>query len=136
MTTLAGAKQLWKAAVPPKVKFFFWQALHGRLWTAERRKRHGHQQDEACRACVLCDQLDETTDHLLASCVFTREVWHSQLRRVGRQQLVPLGDSCLSDWWLHTRASIPKEFRRSFDSLVLLVSWNVWKEQNRRTFEN
>ena len=61
-TSMAGAKELWRAAVPPKVKFFFWIALHGRLWTAEQRKRHGLQLDVAC---TLCDQLDETTDHLL-----------------------------------------------------------------------
>jgi hypothetical protein len=40
MTSLRGAKEVWGAAVPPKVKFFFWLALHGRLWTAERRRRH------------------------------------------------------------------------------------------------
>jgi hypothetical protein len=33
--SMAGAKELWRANVPPKVKFFFWLALHGRLWTAE-----------------------------------------------------------------------------------------------------
>lgn len=45
----------------------FWLALHGRLWTAERHKHHGVQLDATC---ALCDQLDETTDHLLISCVF------------------------------------------------------------------
>lgn len=34
MTSLWGAKEVWRATVPPKVKFFFWLALHGRLWTA------------------------------------------------------------------------------------------------------
>jgi hypothetical protein len=52
------------------------------------------------------------------------------------QHLVPLDSSCLSDWWQNTRTAIPKPFKRSFDSLVLLVSWKVWKERNRRTFEN
>jgi hypothetical protein len=28
-TAMAGAKKLWRATVPPKVKFFFWLALHG-----------------------------------------------------------------------------------------------------------
>jgi hypothetical protein len=32
--------ELWKASSPPKVKFFFWEAMHGRLWTVERRRRH------------------------------------------------------------------------------------------------
>jgi hypothetical protein len=40
LTSLLGAKELWRMKAPPKVKFF-WLALHHRLWTAERRKRHG-----------------------------------------------------------------------------------------------
>jgi hypothetical protein len=35
--SLAGAKVLWRAHALPKVKFFFWLALHGRLWMVERR---------------------------------------------------------------------------------------------------
>jgi len=31
---------------------------------------------------------------------------------------------------------VPQVFRGGFDSLVLLVSWEVWKERNRRTFDN
>jgi hypothetical protein len=30
---------------------------------------------------------------------------------------------------------VPNLFRRGFDSLVLLVSWKLWKERNRRTFD-
>lgn len=52
-TQLEGATHLWHADVPPKVRFFFWVALHGRLWTAERRAHHGLQ---ASATCVLCDQ--------------------------------------------------------------------------------
>jgi hypothetical protein len=37
--------------------------------------------------------------------------------------------------WLHGRASLPQPLRRSFDSLVLLVSWCLWKERNSRTFD-
>jgi hypothetical protein len=114
-----GAKHVWRSAVPPKIKFFFWLALHGRLWIAEHRKRHGLQQDAAC---ALCDQQDETTNHLLASCVFTCEVWHRLLSRVGLQHLAPTDLSCLVDWWQNTRSTIPKHFKCSFDSLVLLVS--------------
>jgi hypothetical protein len=48
MTTLVGAKHVWRSTVPSKVKFFFWLALHGRPWTAEHRKRHGLQQEAVC----------------------------------------------------------------------------------------
>jgi hypothetical protein len=132
-TAMAGAKELWHAVVPPKVKFFFWMVLHGRLWTADRRKRHGLQLDAAC---VLCDQLDETTDHLLCSCVFSCEVWSRLLHALAYPAVAHVQDSTLLDWWLLARARIPRALRRSFDSLVLLVSWLLWKERNRRTFDH
>lgn len=47
-TSLLGAKKLRKAKAPPRVKFFFWLALHRRLWTAERRMRHGLQTNADC----------------------------------------------------------------------------------------
>ena len=31
--------------------------------------------------------------------------------------------------------AFPQTFRRGFDSLVLLVSWVIWKERNRWTFD-
>jgi hypothetical protein len=30
--------ELWKAAALPKVKFFFWLALHRRVWTGDVEK--------------------------------------------------------------------------------------------------
>ena len=68
--------------------------------------------------------------------MFTREVWHKLLSRVRMQHLVPPDGSCLSEWWQNTRTTISKPFKRSFDSLVLLVSWMVWNERNRRTFDS
>ena len=60
MTSLRGAKELWKARAPPKCKFFFWLLLHDRLWTAARRKRRGLQDGDVC---ALCDQEQETAQH-------------------------------------------------------------------------
>lgn len=36
-TSLLGAKELWRTKAPPRVNFFFWLALHRRLWTTEWR---------------------------------------------------------------------------------------------------
>lgn len=43
--------------------------------------------------------------------------------------------SRIVEYWLQTRGMVPEHHRRGFDSLVLLVSWEVWKERNRRTFD-
>ena len=66
-------------------------------------------------------------DHLLASCVVARQVWHRLLHSIGLQSLVPQPTSILCDWWQRARKLAPKA--------VLLITWNLWKERNRRTFD-
>ena len=86
MSSMLGARELWKASAPSRVKFFFWLALHRRIWMAERRARHGLQESATCSLCL---QEDETVDHLLLSCVvFSREVWARLLHVLA--QLGPL----------------------------------------------
>ena len=108
ISSLLGAREVWKASAPPKVKFFFWLALHRCIWTADHRKRHGLQDYVEC---VLCGQEDETVDHMLASCVFTRELWFRLLRPSGWEQLSPSAHSPLSTWWMDGRYSVcPRSF--------------------------
>ena len=38
-------------------------------------------------------------------------------------------------WWTVARKSIHKDNRQCFDSVVILVSWMLWKERNNRTFD-
>jgi hypothetical protein len=49
--------------------------------------------------CV-CDQEEENIDHLLLSCVFTRQFWFSFLQRVNLQELAPqLENISFMEWW-------------------------------------
>jgi hypothetical protein len=84
--------------------------------------------------CALYDQEDETTDHLLTSCTFTREVWTRLLAVAGLQLAAPTTTSML-DWWLLAREAVPEDGRRVFDSLFMVVSWIIWKERNGRMFD-
>jgi hypothetical protein len=36
---------------------------------------------------------------------------------------------------MSAREDVPQALRQSFDSLVLLFTWDLWKEHNRRTFD-
>jgi hypothetical protein len=58
------------------------------------------------------------------------------LLSLGLTTSVPGQDSISIDWWFLARATFPQPLRRSFDSLVLLVSWCLWKERNQRTFDH
>jgi hypothetical protein len=130
-TALLGAKELWKTKAPARVKFFFWLVLHRRLWTAARRNRHGLQDDDAC---VLCSQEPETADHLIIGCAFTRELWFGLLDPLGLTALLPTASEDVAPWWLRQRLQLDGVARPAFDSMLLLVSWIIWKERNSRTF--
>ncbi|WVZ53294.1 hypothetical protein U9M48_004260 [Paspalum notatum var. saurae] len=130
-TLLAGAKVIWKARVPPRVKFFAWLAIQDRCWTAERRRRHGLQDTDSC---ALCDQAVESMEHLLTECSFVKEVWFKIFSVLGWVQKFPPPQLSFVDWWLKERKSFGKLQRKGFDALLLLVAWIIWKERNDRIF--
>jgi len=101
-----GTKVLRKARAPAKCKFFIWLVLHNRCWTADRRKRHGLQDDDSC---ALCSQSSETIDHLLVVCPFSRELWFCLFRKVGWEVVAPtVHEYALADWWITARKQIQK----------------------------
>lgn len=126
-----GARQLWKTSAPPRVKLFFWLVMHERCWTAQRRWRHGLQ-DEC--SCILCDQADETMDHIVLGCVYSREVWSICLAKYHLQGLIEVHQENIMSWWVDSRRGLPKVIRRAFDSLLFLIGWSLWKERNAHTF--
>lgn len=73
-------KRLWKTWTPLRCKFFLWLAVQNRCWTANHLARHGLSHPERC---PLCDQDDETVQHLLTSCVFSRSPLVSSLAKCG-----------------------------------------------------
>ena len=71
---------------------------------------------------------------MFLGCVLARELWFLLLNPVGLAALVPEGNDGLASWWLGQRARLDPQARPTFDSLMLLVSWSIWKERNNRTF--
>jgi hypothetical protein len=74
----------------------------------------------------------ESIDHILASCSYTREIWHNILLVLHRP--FPELASTTYTWWKHIRAGSSDLQRAGMDSLFVLVSWQVWKERNARCF--
>jgi hypothetical protein len=56
--------------------------------------RLSHHGLDHLERCPLCDQEEETVQHLLTSCVFARSVWFSVLCIVGLQHLAPGLENC------------------------------------------
>jgi len=79
-TTFDPWKRIWKSWAPSKCKTFIWLAIRNRCWTADRLQQRGLPHPAHC---PLCDQEDETVQHLLTSCVFSRQFWFSILQPLG-----------------------------------------------------
>jgi hypothetical protein len=120
--------RVWKTWAPPKCRFFFlWFAAHNRCWTADRFAKIGLDHPPKC---PLCDQEDETLDHLLVSCVFTRDFWFQLLRRFNLQVLAPQpGLSSFMSWWEEASCSVNGPIRKGLNSLIALGGWIIWKSQ-------
>ena len=76
---------------------FVWLAINNCCWTSDRLSKRclPHQP-----ACPLCDQVEETINHVLSSCVSAREVWTCILRRLNLPTILPpRSDSRFNSWW-------------------------------------
>jgi hypothetical protein len=125
-------ERIWKSWAPPKCRFFMWLVAHNRCWTADRLARRGLPHPPKC---LLCDQEQESIQHLLVGCVFARQFWFSLLQRIGLSSLTPQPeDSAWEDWWEKAEAATTGDVRKGLNSIIILGAWSIWKHRNDCVF--
>jgi hypothetical protein len=68
--------------------------------------------------------------------VFARDIWAQILNKVGLLPLAPeITDVVFQDWWRKAEQKVPNSKRKGFNSLVILVSWRLWKQRNACVFD-
>ena len=120
---------------PPKCKFFAWLVINNRIWTADRLQKRGWPN---CNMCPLCKQVQESAAHLLFKCRYTVRVWNMIKAWLGLHDIYPQNWAMVDtvkNWW-SANASNRTQSRRPLTCLMLLVSWEIWKERNARVFRN
>jgi hypothetical protein len=106
---------------------FLWLAMKDKCWTADRQHKNGMPHPEAR---TLCDQDDETIQHLLTSCVFARQLWFSILSPFGLGHLIPGSvDSSFANWWGEVCSKVYKD-KKGVNSVIMLGAWFLWLQQN------
>jgi hypothetical protein len=118
---------------PSKRRFFLWLATHKRCWAANRLAKRGLDHPSKC---PLCDQEAQTLDHLLVSCVFSREFWFKLLRQLGLQFPAPqLGLPSFMLWWKEASGSVNGPIKKGLNSIIALGAWIIWNHRNKCIFE-
>jgi hypothetical protein len=85
--------------------------------------------------CPLCDQHDESINHLLVGCSFARLFWFELFRTFGLQGFIPGHDIEDFDlWWCSNSARLDGLSKKGFDYLVALGAWMLWKHRNGVVF--
>lgn len=120
----------WRAKAPLQCRFFTWLAMQNRCWTSDRLARRGLDHQDRC---PLCNQEEETMNHILLHCVFTREVWTAVLHSLGKLEWMPTTEVNLTDW-CRDKGGRSKAMR-SISAITILVLWQLWKHRNSVVFE-
>jgi hypothetical protein len=71
---------------------------------------------------LMCVQEEETIQHIMVSCVFSREIWYQVLSLVGLQQCLPRpSDTVFQEWWQASELRCPNNIVR-----VSIHWWPSW----------
>jgi hypothetical protein len=125
---------IWKAKVESKCRFFAWTLLHKKILTTNNLMKRHWPNDPICK---LCGVEPETPTHLCKDCVFSKQVWSllKQWLQLSLFDSVATNGS-LHNYWRRCLKKIEKNQRKVFDDVMIYFWWNIWKERNRRTFQN
>lgn len=129
-TELSGYDHILNSKAPAKCKCFLWLVIRCRCWTADRLRKRGLGHPEKC---PLCDQEQETIDHLLLGCVTAREVWFQLLNAWNKVDWLPTINSELAEWW--SLLNVVGKQRQELATVVTLTAWCIWKQRNKVVFE-
>jgi hypothetical protein len=117
---------------PQKGKIFLWLAIRNRCWTVDRLAKRGLPHPDKC---PLCNQEEETIQHLLTSCVVARQVWFNVFAPLNLSGSIPhQHESSFVEWWRRTIKRVKKEDRKGVNSLIILGAWMIWKHRNACVF--
>ena len=124
-------RSIWNPIVPPKLGFFAWEASWGKVLTLDHLKRRGIP---LVNMCFLCEEKEETIDHLLIHCSKAKMLWGLLLAITDTMWVFPRTvRQCLLAW---QSASVSKKRKRVWMAAPLCIFWTLWLEMNRVIFEN
>eukprot|EP00253_Pinus_taeda_P026017 PITA_26017 len=125
-------KIIWERNWGPKVSIFIWLASKNKILTWDRIQKKGFNGPSRC---CLCNSDGETRNHLLINCPFAKTLWMNTKRTFGKPENAPTEFNEVVFQW-NKEIFQCKVVIRSWDLISGFVLWMIWKERNRRIFQN
>ncbi|OQU83651.1 hypothetical protein SORBI_3005G153066 [Sorghum bicolor] len=99
--------------------------------TSDKIIRRGGQANPTCQ---LCRTENESPNHKVADCSFSKMVWLILAQKLNLQMLNQNKTSTrIKEWWTAMNGQ-GDDTRRT--QLVIYAVWDIWKERCRRVFDN
>ncbi|XP_062118867.1 uncharacterized protein LOC133832558 [Humulus lupulus] len=118
------SKEVWGRLNTPKHSFIFWLAVHNRLNTKDRLKRHGVLDQSEC---LFYGVVEESCEHLFFNCQFSLSCYHQILQWLNwRTHLSSLSKIIR---WIE-RASNTKFHKQVFSAAIAALLYQIWKARN------
>jgi hypothetical protein len=90
----------------------------------------------------LCNQVQDSATHLLFQCCFSMMIWTDILSWSGFQDIsatawanYAIANVIAKEWWMNLVMTCER-VRKALASMIILVSWETWKERNTRVFNH
>ena len=122
---------IWNPVVPQKIGVFAWEAAWGKVLTLDQLKRRGMT---FANRCFMCEEEEETIDHLMIHCKFTKMLWDLILSIVGISWVFP--QSVIHTLLAWQGAAVGKKRKKIWFAAQQCLFWNIWRARNRLVFEN
>ena len=122
---------VWNPVVPPKIRVFAWKAAWGKGHTLDQLKRRGMT---FANRCFMCEEEEDTIDHLLIHCKIAKMLWYLILSIVGISWVFP--QSVLHTLLAWQGVVVGKKCKKIWFAASLCLFWNLWRARNRLVFKN
>ncbi|KAK0599781.1 hypothetical protein LWI29_008576 [Acer saccharum] len=104
----------WKTRMPPRIRYFLWILLQGKILTNHHRAARGLTSDPSCPRCAAGI---EDLSHLVRSCSHTTEIWKKTLCSCTQSASF---QGSLDDWFFENLrnnnvVSVVEEFDEKFE---------------------
>eukprot|EP00253_Pinus_taeda_P017009 PITA_17009 len=125
-------KGIWGKNWWPKITLFAWLVAKNKILTWDKLQKKGFSGPSRF---YLCKREAETQDHLLIKCGYARNLWREVEKLFLKPERYPKETNEVIFHWQKDKFQC-KVVRKAWDLIASFVIWMVWKERNRKVFQD